>query len=159
VKERFIGAWELESFVFRMGATPVYPAGNNAVGLLIYHADGSMAAQIMRVDRPPIEAGDQQRATDSEARAAFEGYLAYYGPYSIDEAGGKVVHHVAGSLYPNWVGTDQVRLFEFEDEQLVLSTEPLHFGGQEVRAFMRWNRSYAGRSCSATEPRTRPQRD
>ena len=83
-RERFIGSWKLESFLFRLGDAPVYPAGQDARGILMYHENGTMAAQIMRLDRPLIASGDQKQATDAEARAGFEGYLAYFGRYTVD---------------------------------------------------------------------------
>ena len=52
--------------------------------------------------------------------AAFDGYTAYYGTYTVDEAHRTIIHHVEASLYPNWVGTEQRRLFEFSEGKLIL---------------------------------------
>ncbi len=66
--------------------------GNQASGMLIYDARWRMAAQIMRLDRPPFASGEQYHRTDDEVRAAFEGYIAYWGDYEIDEEAKVVLH-------------------------------------------------------------------
>jgi hypothetical protein len=50
-------------------------------------------------------------------------YLGYYGPFVVDEAKGIVTHIVEGSSNANWVGTRQVRYYEFspDAQQLTLS--------------------------------------
>ncbi len=51
------------------------------------------------------------------------GYLAYAGSYTLD--GMTVTHHVEMSLFPNWIGTDQVRAIAIlENGDLELSTPP-----------------------------------
>ena len=43
----------------------------------------------------------------------------------MDE-GNQVIHHtVLGGLFPNWTGTIQSRYYKFEDDRLVLSTDPI----------------------------------
>ena len=58
-----------------------------------------------------------------EMIAAYQGYLAYYGTYTIDESRGVVVHKVEASLYPNYVGSDQVRRYTFSGARLTLEVE------------------------------------
>jgi hypothetical protein len=99
-----------------------------------------MAAQIMRPGRPPFASGDRQRGTDAEVRAAHDGYLAYWGTWDVDPARGTVTHHVRGSLFPNWVGQDQVRAFTLDGDRLTLRTPPLRQGGREVVGVLAWER-------------------
>lgn len=95
VGERFRGAWTLVSYEQRKpGAAVTYPMGKDALGRLAYDADGRMAAQLTRRDRPKFSAGSRSAGTIEEVRAAFEGFLAYYGPYTIDEKQHTVTHHV-----------------------------------------------------------------
>ncbi len=56
--------------------------------MLIYDASEHVPAQMMRAGRPRFGSGDQLKGTDAEVRAAFEGYLAYFGEYTVDEAAG-----------------------------------------------------------------------
>ena len=121
IEQRFRGAWTLLSYEQRRaGAAATYPMGKDALCRLSYDADGRMAAQLTRRDRPRFGSRSRYEGTAEEVRAAFEGFLAYYGPYRIDEKAGTVTHHVECCSYPNWVGTDQVRRFEFDSGRLVL---------------------------------------
>lgn len=49
--------------------------------------------------------------------------FGYFGSFSIDEDEGAVIHHIEGSWFPNLIGTEQVRFYRFEDEQLVLRAD------------------------------------
>lgn len=60
-------------------------------------------------------------ATPEEKAAAFDGYTAYFGTYTIDAKAGPVTHHLEGNLVPGRQGTDNVRWFEFQgDDRLLL---------------------------------------
>jgi hypothetical protein len=140
-KERFIGTWKLVSSEFRRSDGEVtYPMGRNASGMLMYDASGHMSAQIIRPDRPAFASGDQFKGTPEEIKSAFKGCVSYFGTYEVDEEKGTVTHHVEGSLFPNWVGTDQRRFFQFSGDRLTLSTPPIPVGGQQVTALLVWER-------------------
>ena len=51
---------------------------------------------------------DRRGAPAEERAKAFSTYLAYAGRYAF--TGDKVIHHIEGATFQNWVGTDQVRL-------------------------------------------------
>jgi hypothetical protein len=76
--------------------------------------------------------------TTEEKLKAIETYIHYCGPYEVK--GDKVIHHVEVSLFPNWVGTDQMRFFEFSGNRLTLSTPPFERGGIQHSAVMIWER-------------------
>ncbi|MCZ7645403.1 MAG: lipocalin-like domain-containing protein [Planctomycetota bacterium] len=125
----FAGAWRLvEGSFVRNDGKVVHPVGPRAAGQLLYDGRGHMNGQMMGLDRPAFASGNRLRGTDAEVRAAFEGYIAYWGRYSIDAAAGTVTHHVEGSLSPEWVGTDQVRHFAFDGDRLTLRTDPIPSG-------------------------------
>src|SRR5262245_15542217 len=118
---KFVGVWKLISFEQRTTAGEVsHPMGQKPVCRLTYDASGHMSAQLMLPDRPKFEAPSKVRGSAEQKIAAFDGYTAYYGTYTVDEAHRTVIHHVEASLYPNWVGTKQRRLFEFSDGKLIL---------------------------------------
>lgn len=124
--DRFAGAWRLVSGEFkRSDGKVIHPVGPRAAGQLLYDGRGRMNGQLMGLDRPKFSDENPRRGSDAEVRAAFEGYLAYWGTYRFDEAAGKLVHHVEGSLFPNWVGTDLVRNVSFDGERMTLTTDPL----------------------------------
>jgi hypothetical protein len=119
--------------------------GRNVSGVLMYDANGNMSVQIMRRDRPIFASGDQLKGTTEEIRSAFEGFVAYFGTYEINEEEGTVTHHVEGSSFPNWVGTDKKRFFELYGNRLTLSTPPGPFDGEQVTALLIWERAELSR--------------
>ena len=131
--DEFIGAWTLVSYERRSAAGELtYPMGARPVGRIAYDPLGRMSAQLMRADRPHFQAS----ASAEEKAAAFDGYVAYYGTYTVNPADRTVVHHVEASLYPNWAGTDLTRSYEFSGSQLILKAASQ---GAEIRLV--WERA------------------
>ena len=138
---QILGAWKLISFeIRRENGEVVYPFGKNAKGIIIYTDSGRMSVQLTRPDRPQFSSGDQLRGTDKEIRANYEGFVSYYGPYEFYGDKGFVVHHLEGSLFPNWEGQRHKRFFEFSGNRLKLSTPPTLWGGGEIVAIKIWER-------------------
>ena len=118
-----VGAWQLVAMEYRHPDGRVrYPYGRDAVGYIIYTADGRMSATLMGGGRAAF--GEEfRRGEGQEAKAAaFESYLSYAGRYEF--LGDRVVHRVEVALFPDWVGNELMRLSRFEGARLVLSTEP-----------------------------------
>lgn len=130
------GTWSLESFksLFENGAPARAPWGQ-ATGLLTY-GHGMMSAQIMKPDRAPFESGDMFAGANEENRAAFQGYLAYWGAYDV--RGDQVVHHVMGCTFPNWIGVLQRRTFLRRDDLLILRTPPILLDGTTTISELTW---------------------
>jgi hypothetical protein len=96
-----VGTWRLASYESRDSAGAVqYPFGQGVIGQLTYDADGNMSAMLMKPNRLPFASHDMRRGTDPEVRDAFEGFIAYYGRYTVDPAKQTVIHHVRGASYP-----------------------------------------------------------
>lgn len=141
LRERLAGAWELVEWTRQAeGADPEYPWGEDAQGMLTYDKSGNMSAQLMQADRAPFASDDLQEATAAEIAAAFGSFFAYFGTYTIDLDAKTITHHVRGSSFPNWTGTNQVRHFAFEDDQLILSTPPIVEGGVARVHRLAWKR-------------------
>jgi Lipocalin-like domain len=120
IRDRLIGSWRLVSYETQEpGGRSGRPYGD-AVGRLWYDEQGNMAGQVMRPGRARVEIGD---GSAQQVRAAYIGYIAYFGTYEIAPDGGSVVHHVEGSLNPEWVGGVQRRALRFDNERLVLSAD------------------------------------
>jgi len=134
------GSWKLVSFQIRdsRGQT-AYPFGKDAQGRLIYEPDGRMAVQVMNPNRHGFASDDPLAASEGEVRAAFGGYTAYYGTYSVNPDEHAIVHHIEAALLPNWVGTDQRRHFEFDGKYLTLEG-PLLLGGVQGVVSLVWER-------------------
>ncbi len=130
-KEELIGTWKFESMKVQTSKGEViYPYGEDLFGMLIYTASGHMSVLLMNPDRPKFASGDILGGTPEEIKAAYEGFDAYCGTYDVDEEKGTITHHVAGSKFPNWVGTEQVRSFELSDNRLLLTATLLVKGEQ-----------------------------
>ena len=140
--DEFVGAWKLVSFERRNAAGEVtYPMGANPVGRLAYDGLGRMSAQLMRPDRPKFQSDGVPRAGSPEEKiVAFDGYTAYYGTYSVNAKERVVIHHVEASLYPNWVGSDQRRSYEFSGDQLILRVVG-GSGGPGTESRLVWQRA------------------
>ena len=139
--QKFIGTWKLVTSEFRTSDGKVaYPLGEKAVGILMCDSGGRFAAQLMRPDRPKFASGDMRGGTPEETKTAAEGYVAYFGTYEVDDKKGTVVVHVEASLFPNWLGQDQLRFFEFSADLLTLKTPPMLSGGQEITGVLVWKR-------------------
>lgn len=114
---RLVGNWTLLSYdSINPDGTRGKPFGE-AVGRLTYDSLGYMSGQVMRPDRAPIARRDQGT---HNLRAAYSGYIAYFGTYEVTGAGDTVVHHVLGALNPAWVGGRQVRKMRFDGDLLIL---------------------------------------
>ena len=120
VRARLVGSWRLVSYETRD------PAGRRgepyaaAVGRLTYDERGNMSGQVMRPDRAPVQTG---KGNLQSVRAAYIGYIAYFGSYEVASDGASVVHRVEGALNPDWVGGVQVRTLRFDGDRLVLSAD------------------------------------
>ena len=133
-----VGTWRLKGWETHTADGRVaYPLGRDAVGYLIYTAGGHMAVAMMRANRPAFAGGDLLGGTLAEQATAAAGYVTYCGRYEIRNE--TVIHHVELSLFPNWVGTDQVRFAEVEGDQLTITTGPLAIGGETVNRLV-WER-------------------
>jgi Lipocalin-like domain len=120
-EQRFVGAWRLISWKATSPSGEIrYPHGETPEGQIIYTANGQMSAQLMN---PGAALPDVNGLSPGEVLARIATtFFAYHGTYEIDAPARTVTHHVVGSLAPNWVGTDQVRAYEFlSDDRLELT--------------------------------------
>jgi Lipocalin-like domain len=136
----FVGTWRLVSMEARASTGAVsYPLGPDGGGLLFYSADGYMSAVLYRANRARFGTQDIQAGTEAQLADASRTYASYAGPYEV--RGDRVHHHVEASLFPDWVGTTQERIYRFDGSRLTLSTDPIPFGGAELRLVLIWERA------------------
>lgn len=123
VSTKLVGSWRLVSWISHQpDGTIKHTMGENPTGLLIYDRSGNMSVQIMDSFRPDFEMG--YSATNlEELKKIFDGYLAYFGTYTIDETQHAVVHHVKAITNPSFYGADLIRYFDLSGDQLVLSLD------------------------------------
>jgi hypothetical protein len=138
-QHELVGAWRLVSWQNRAADDQVsHPRGADALGYLIYTADGRFSVTISRSDRAKFTADDLLGGTVPEKARAIEEFVAYAGWYTFH--GDHVIHHVELSLFPNWVGTDQQRFVELSQDTLILSASPLLLAGKQQVPRLVWER-------------------
>src|SRR5664279_2423179 len=144
LREQLIGAWMLISCVEEPedGSAPSHPTGEDPVGIILYTSDGYMAAQLMRRNRRTFSSGDWFEGTAEEYRSEASTYIAYSGPFHVDEERRTLTHSMLVSLFPNWTGQTQARVVEIDGNILHLSTgSPIRSAGKIVMAHLRWRRA------------------
>jgi len=99
----------------------------------MYGDGGGMPAHLLRTGGSTADA-----TTEATRAAAFQSYLGYFGPYTIDPSKQIVVHHVIGSSRPDWIGSEQVRHFALSEDgnQLTLSLK----SGERITQTLTWDR-------------------
>jgi hypothetical protein len=142
LKDRLLGAWSLVSLHVKWAdGRFTYLLGENATGFICYDPSGFFSAQLMRQNRPLFVSNDMQRGEPIEINQAFEGYIAYWGRYEVNEETETVNYLPEGSLFPNWIGTVQPRKIEFEEGQITLSSQPMVINGLEGVGVVQWQRA------------------
>lgn len=137
-----VGSWRLERWeaVADDGSVGL-PMGDRPQGILVYEADGTMITTLAPSGRPRLASADPLRGgPDDERLRAAETFVAYGGIWAL--TGQDVAHEVTMSLYPNWVGTRQVRHVRVLDQgaRLELSTDPFQLGGRRAIQRLVWRR-------------------
>lgn len=127
-----VGTWRLVSFEDVDSGQTIRRFGDKPLGLFVYTADGHVAIQIANPANPvcvspgkkfgPGRKDDSTipACTPAQMQALVDGYVAYWGTYTVDAAAGVVVHHVKSDLSNGYAGTDQRRPFRLEGDHLVI---------------------------------------
>jgi Lipocalin-like domain len=121
--ETLEGRWKLLSAedVRPSGEVVRQPFGAHPAGAIVVQG-GFCYLQILNTDSPSFgtdsPVGDQMKAT------LLSSYIAYEGPCSVDAAAGSVTLKVEGAWRPDYVGTEQKRIFHFENGKLIFGTLP-----------------------------------
>ena len=97
-----------------------------------------MSVNFMASERKKFASSDPQRGTVEEKNAAMDTFFSYCGRYEVQDD--KVIHHIEVSVFPNWTGMKQERIYSLEGDRLTLSTPPFLVGGIEQTAHLIWER-------------------
>ena len=140
-RESPLGTWRLLSYHTETPeGTRTFPLGEDVAGIAMYLPNGRVSIQFMRKNRPLFTSGDAWRGTLEEEKAAFEGFFAYTGRYTIDAGTSRVTHHIEVSSAPNYVGIDLVRTFSISGNRLTLRTPQRQLAGQTSSSTLTWER-------------------
>lgn len=104
------------------GSVARLPWGARPVGSIVV-GGGACYIQIMSSDTPSFDAAASPVADQMKA-ALLSTYIAYSGPCVIDEKAGSVVLKVEAAWRPDYVGTEQKRVFRFDNGKLIFGPAP-----------------------------------
>ena len=144
LRDKLIGAWKLVSYEERPvdGSPTFYPMSEKPSGIIMYTPDGYMSAQLMNPGRKPFSSGDWFKGTDEDYKQEASTYIAYSGPFHVDEEKQTLTHSMFVSLFPNWIGQTQPRVVKIEADTLHLSTaSPIQSSGRTVNSYLVWTRA------------------
>jgi hypothetical protein len=145
--ESLVGTWKLASRVSRLadGKVVADPAlGATPSGVLIYDANGHVAAQLSRQGRTMDIFRDEcaeisaLKTSPNTANTVF-GYDAYFGTYTVHEKEGFVTHHLESALWPGNLGKDINRSFKLDGDTLTITFTTIQ-DEQKVTRTLVWHR-------------------
>ncbi|WP_420315784.1 lipocalin-like domain-containing protein [Ekhidna sp.] len=126
INDKFVGSWELKEWTAKLtDESIIFPFGEDAIGRITYDSNGNMAVQIMKNNRKQFLSEDPLQAQPDEVVVAYNGFIAYCGNYEVNLNSNQVVHQIKISSFPNWIGQNQIRNFEFNEDELTLSTDQI----------------------------------
>lgn len=135
---RLFGVYRIESVTRHTTDGKPVPIDQYETAYILYAPSGHMSVHLMRPGRQPY-AGD--RPTADEALMATRTYGSYFGPFSVNEQEGYLVHHRLGSENPGGTGTDVQRFYELTDTHLTLKPPvATDDQGRQVQTALRWAR-------------------
>lgn len=140
---RLVGTWRLVSREDHTaaGERTIDPGlGADPIALLAYDAAGNFTAQFMKRDRSGDAIVAQRRASVNNS-AAVNGYDAYFGTYTVDEASGSVTQLLEGALSLSDVGKIVTREMRVEEDRLIIQLATTSADGEPVTRTLTWLRS------------------
>lgn len=141
LKDRLVGSWTLVSWTRQVGgAEEPGLFGKDAVGQILYSADGRMCMTLMSRSRSNFKSPDFRGGTPEEKAAAYDSFQSYCGRYEVNAEQSYVLHKLESSSYPNWTRTEQKRFVKIEGGRLTLTSPPVLSGGREIVGVLVWER-------------------
>lgn len=119
------GTWRVTDFsILTVESNEISrPYGDNPVGQIQYSPGGHMIVFLSEGNLPKPASFPY---TDAERALIHKGIFgAYAGTYTVE--GNKIIHHIAASWRPDWIGTDQIRYFEIDGNKLTIKSAPLTY--------------------------------
>jgi hypothetical protein len=136
--KRLFGLYRIESVTRQILGGESLTASQYETAFIIYAPSGHMSVHLMRPGREPY-AGT--RPTPEDALAAVQTYGSYFGPFSVHEDEGYLVHERIGNATPRQTYTDAQRFYELTDTHLTLRPPATtNRDGDQVQSALRWAR-------------------
>ena len=135
-KDQIVGVWKLVSAEAEQDGKKVEFFGPDPVGIYVFDANGRFFSQISRSDLPKFASGNRYQGTPEENKAVVQGFIAYFGNYSVTEPGVLTLHMVSSS-FPNFNGTDQKRSISISGDEMQYSSAGTSFGASAQQVWRR----------------------
>ncbi len=116
--KELVGSWTLVSITVNQNGQRNEPFGANPKGSMMFDRNGRFSVIVTRSDLPKFASNNRAAGTPSENEAIIHGSVAYFGTYTVSDDDRVFVIHVEGSTFPNWIGTDQKRIFSIAGDEL-----------------------------------------
>jgi hypothetical protein len=135
---KLIGFWKLITLERRVAKGEVSMTNPGMTGFLVYTASGHVMVHMMD---PYRRRNAGEAPTADETMATYRSYTSYFGPYTVNESGGYVTHHLAAAFNSGVEGTEFQRFVELSGRRLILRP-PITKGsnGQDVETALIWER-------------------
>jgi hypothetical protein len=139
LRDQLVGAWILAAHetTFQDGGKR-QQFGAKPKGMVILDASGNYTQILVHPDVPKFRANDRTKGTPEEYAATIRGSVASFGTWTVDEAGKTLTYHIAGSTFPNQVGTDMKTVVSLAGDEWK-STIPRTTSGRQ--SVMVWKRA------------------
>jgi len=137
ISGNFIGTWALvKCIAIQQDGEITFPYGEKPKGQILYDTKGNMMVVIMNQGIKKFNSDNPFQGVPEEIIPAYNGFLAYFGTFKILTDSSLIVHNIKACSFPNWVGQNQKRRFEFEDNKLILTTPEI----SNVRFELTWEK-------------------
>ena len=140
LKTKIIGIWTLKSRedLDAEGQIVVDPfLGQDPIGILCF-GPNHFSAQFTKRDRSETKENFLfERVQDKNNTAALNGYDAYFGTYTVDQAAGTIATTLEGSISPVNIGKTFIRDARVVGNELIIQLKTTSVDG---RAITRTNR-------------------
>jgi len=134
-----VGTWKLKSFEMKASdGSSLYPFGKDALGYLLFSAEGYLMATISAANRKNFASLDPMKASLEEKASAEETFLSYCGPCEVEKD--KWRTKVELSSVPNRVGGYEERQYKIEGKSLSVRSTPMVMGGKEFVGYLVFER-------------------
>lgn len=131
--ETLQGRWKLIAAedIRADGSVARLPWGRHPVGSIVVEG-GACYVQIMSSDTPAFTGTTP--VTEQMKASLLSSYIAYSGPCTFNDAEGSLNLKVDAAWRPDYVGTDQKRMFRFDNGTLLFGTLPntIRMGGETL---------------------------
>jgi hypothetical protein len=135
---QLIGFWKLLSLERRAANGQPTVIDPGMTGFLVYTASGHVMVHMMQ---PYRRRNVGETPTPTETMATYRTYTSYFGPYTVNESGGYVVHHLASAFNSGAAGTDFQRFIELSGRRLTLRPPATKTStGEPVETTLTWER-------------------